>query len=532
MGSATKSADQLRIERLIKSETNPEILQILLLETAEENKRLKARLEALENAKAAEAQVTMALEERLRLLRGAMFGRSREERVEASDRARDKSQEAALLFSKAAFPAPQTRDDDQKNKAKGKELDGVPVEHRMTPEDLTKESELRGLANPSGEQWRDTGLYDESVKVQIIERKYVRELHRRYKYKLKEEYLPVDAEKEVIITAPGPEELLAGMNYTTEFVGSVAADKYVSHIPLERQTRQMESLGLKGIKTSTLSRMCFLAAVSLEPLAERIRKELIQTDLALHLDETPWKIQNSKERDGYMWVMSNRYGSYYFFKPTRSGQVLKEKLGDYSGPALTDGYGGYSVLEELGIKQGLCWAHARREFFPLESHDPSVKPILDLIDELFAIEREAETFEQLAELRKERSRPITEKLRELLIEEFPKSRPGSAKRKAIEYTMKRWQGLTFFLEDTRLALSNNEAERTIRHAVMGRKNYYGSGNHEGAKTAAILFTIIESAKKNDIDPRSFLLMSLARAARGEDLETPLAYARRTRQLVS
>jgi hypothetical protein len=307
------------------------------------------------------------------------------------------------------------------------------------------------------------------------------------------------------------------------------ADKYVSHMPLERQTREMESLGLKGMKTSTLSRLSALAAVTLEPLADRVRAELVKTDLALHLDETPWKIQNKKEQDGYMWVISNRYGSYYFFKPTRSGQVLKEKLGDYSGPALTDGFGGYNVLEDMGIKQGFCWAHARREFIPLESHDPSVKPILDLIDKLFENEREATTFTELGRIRDEKSRKVIEDLHALLMAEHPRSRPGSQKRKAIEYSLKRWAGLTFFLDDLKLPISNNEAERTIRHAVMGRKNYYGSGNHEGANTAATLFTIIESAKKNDLDPRTFLLMSLERAARGEELETPLAYARRTRQ---
>jgi len=120
----------------------------------------------------------------------------------------------------------------------------------------------------------------------------------------------------------------------------------------------------------------------------------------------------------------------------------------------------------------------------------------------------------------------------LLFDEYRRSRPGSQKRKAIDYCTKRWEGLTHFLDDRRMPISNNEAERTIRHAVMGRKNYYGSGNHNGAKTAATLFTIIESAKKNDVDPRTFLLMALGQAARGEDLETPLAYARRTRQSVN
>jgi transposase len=516
-----------RTRQLIEEENDPRVLRALIHELVEHSAQLKKMMAESEAEKLQQSQIAFALEERMRLLRGRMFGRKREERPEASDRPRDKSQEAALLFAKAAFPAPEMRDEG-KGKAKGRELEAVEIDIRASDEALCEESRVRGVAAPSSSQWIDTGLFDQSVKVQIVERRYVREIHRRFKYKLDPKYAP-DAEKEIIITASAAPELLPGMNYTTEFVGSVVSDKYVSHMPLERQTREMESLGLKGMKTSTLSRLCALASVTLEPLAEMVRSELVKTDLALHLDETPWKIQNKLEHDGYMWVIANRYGSYYFFKPTRSGQVLKEKLGDYNGPAVTDGFGGYNILDELGIKQGFCWAHARREFIPLENHDPSVKPILDLIDKLFENEREATSFAALKIIREEKSRPTAEKLHALLLEEHPKSRPGSQKRKAIEYSTKRWPGLTLFLDDLRLPISNNEAERTIRHAVMGRKNYYGSGNHEGAKTAATLFTIIESAKKNDLDPRTFLLMTLDRAARGEDLETPLSYARRTRQ---
>jgi transposase len=352
-------------------------------------------------------------------------------------------------------------------------------------------------------------------------------VHKKKKYKLKPEFNDLD--KDVIITASGPDQLLPGMNYSTDFVASVVADKYISHMPLERQTREMESLGLTNIKTSTLSRLSALAAGSLETIQVKVLAELKLTDLALHLDETPWKIQNKNQKDGYMWVISNRYGSYYFFKPTRSGQVIKEKLIDYSGPVLTDAYGGYNILDETDIKQGFCWAHARRQFLPLEEHDPTVKPILDDIDNIFEIERRAKSFEELKVLRDKESRSVVVRLRERLFAEYPNSRDGSQKRKAIEYLIKRWNGFTLFLDDTRLPLSNNEAERTIRHAVVGRKNYYGAATHSGADTAATLFTVIESCKKNDIDPRTFLLMSLQCAARGEDLVTPLAYARSLRQ---
>jgi transposase len=300
-------------------------------------------------------------------------------------------------------------------------------------------------------------------------------------------------------------------------------------MPLERQTREMESLGVKNIKTSTLSRLCALAAVSLESIQKDILAELKSSDLALHLDETTWNIQNKNQNDGYMWIISNRYGSHYTFKPTRSGKVIKELLTDYAGPVLTDGYEGYNALDEADIKQGFCWAHARRKFFEIESHDPTVTPILNDIDDLFKIERRAKDFSELKILRERESRIVVDRLNQRLMTEYAATRDGSQKRKAIVYITKRWEGFTYFLTDTRLPLSNNEAERTIRHAVVGRKNYYGAATHGGADTAATLFTIIESCKKNDIDPRTFLLMSLQAAARDEKLITPLAYARQLRQ---
>jgi transposase len=517
-----------RERQILENEKDPRVLRALINDLVQHNQKLEVRIDKIERENAEKDQAAFNLEERVKLMRRQIFGKSSEKRTEANDRPRDKSQEAALVFSEAAFPAPETRSEQQKGKAKGASLEEVIVDHHPSENDLVTESESRGVESAKDSQWEDTGLYDESIKVTIIERRYVKELHRRHKYRLKEKFNP-NPEKEVIITANGPDELLKGMNYSIDFLAAVIADKYISHMPLERQTREMESLGLVGMKNSTLSRMAALGAAALEPMQGAIlREDLLTSDLALHLDETPWKIQSKQEKDGFLWVISNRYGSYYFFKPTRSGQVLKEKLSGYTGPVLTDGFSGYNVVAELGIRQGYCWAHARREFIPLESHDPTVKPILDLIDELFAIEREAMTFNDVGKLRQAKSKPVVEKLKSLLSEEILRSRVGSQKRKAIEYILKRWDGLTLFLEETKLPLSNNEAERTIRHAVVGRKNYYGSGNHVGAETAATLFTVIESCKKNDIDPRTFLIMSLHRVARGEPLETPLAYARRTR----
>jgi len=521
------SASVERAKKLVKEETNPEVLRALSSMLIEENDRLHKVIGQIEKEKAAREQARLNIEEQVKLFKRKFFGRSEDKR-EGQDEPRKKSQEDAELFSQAAFPAPEAPKS-QNEKWKGILEEKIP--HGLSESDLQKESESRGIENASGSQWEEIpGAFDVVTRIQIVERSYVREIHQKKKYRLKDEFNPSAHEKDVIVTALGPEALLPGMNYSTEMVASVAADKYVSHIPLERQTRMMTSLGLPGMRTSTLSRFCALSAASFEDMAEKIKTELLRAAerVALHLDETPWRIQDKDQKDGYMWVISNRLGSYYFYKPTRSGAVMKEKLDGYTGVVLTDGYAGYNILEEAGFSQGFCWSHARRKFLPVEHQDPGVKAILDDIDELFSIEREAKTIDELQGLRNERSRAITERLRKRLMEEYPKSRPQSQKRKAIEYLLERWDGFTLFLDDIRLPLSNNEAERTIRHAVMGRKNYYGSNNHTGAETAATHFTIIESCKKNELDPRAFIVMSLKRIAAGKPVMTPLEYARHLR----
>ncbi len=296
-----------RIKQIISQES-PELVAALMSSMAEHIERQQELILRLEAEQLKKSQSSFLIEENIKLLRRKLFGRSKEDRVEASDRPRDKSQTEALIFSQAMFP---TREDRDQKKDRWSGLKMITIDHELSDAELVAESVLRGLTEPCREQWEELkNVVDTVTVIQVIERSYVKELHRKKKYKLKSKYS--GDEKEVIITAKGPESLLAGMNYSTDFVTSVVADKYISHMPLERQTREMESLGLKGIKNSTLSRFCALAAASLEGLQEDILAELRLTDLALHIDETPWKVQNKAEKDGYLWVISNRSGSYYF----------------------------------------------------------------------------------------------------------------------------------------------------------------------------------------------------------------------------
>lgn len=171
----------------------------------------------------------------------------------------------------------------------------------------------------------------------------------------------------------------------------------------------------------------------------------------------------------------------------------------------------------------------RRKFFEIEPNYPTeCKEILDLIDGLFKIERMAKNFEDLKTLRRDRAAPLVDKIHAWLTGEEPKARAESGMKKAIEYTLKLWPGLTLFLQDVRVPLTNNDVERAIRHAVMGRKNFFGSRTINGADVTATLYTVIESCKKVQIDPRTYIEMAVRMSTKGESVPTPLEHARATR----
>ena len=180
----------------------------------------------------------------------------------------------------------------------------------------------------------------------------------------------------------------------------------------------MESGGL-SVATKTLYGLCFFVHCYLEDMAERIREEILSCGLCVHLDESPWPIGNSKQSDGYLWVMSNQGGSYYRFEPTRSGQIAKELLGPYGGPVVVDGYGGYKsgLKENHGVVLSFCWSHVRRKFTDIEGNYPGpCSEILDKIGRLFEIERRASDYESLEKLREEESVPLIKEIKDWLFD--------------------------------------------------------------------------------------------------------------------
>jgi transposase len=374
--------------------------------------------------------------------------------------------------------------------------------HDFSDEGLTAESKSFAVA-AGHEAWKEmNGFYQESTEITVTERVYTKVVHRQKKYRLKDEFNKTG--KEVIITAPGPVKVRPGSSYSVEFALSVVLDKYEFHLPLERQRRKMESAGFE-VDVKTLYGLCEAVALHCESVLPKIRADILADYCAVHLDETPWRILETKT-NGYFWVMSNRVGSYYQFEPTRSGKVPLELLKGYDGAVVTDAYGGYNRLDKKPtLRIGHCWAHARREFYDRYDDFPTeCREAIERIDKILDIEHKAKTLEELRVLRSTESKAAVAEYLEFLYKTKPKFLSTEGISKAIQYSLNQWKGLTHFLNDLTVPLTNNDAERALRHLVVGRKNFLGSKTINGADTAAALYTVIESCKKSSVRPTEYL----------------------------
>jgi transposase len=390
--------------------------------------------------------------------------------------------------------------------------------YKLSERELKRESLIRQI-NGGAEAWEEVpGLFQESKEITVHELIYQEAVHRQCKYRLKKEFNKFG--KEVLITAPGPAKVRPQSKYSIDFAVEVALDKYGFHMPLERQRRKMEGAGLE-VDVKTLYGLCEAVAEHCRAVEERIRQDIFSDFCAVHVDESPWPILGG-ESQSYMWAVSNRKGSCYRFEPTRSGKVAEELIDGFEGAVLTDGFSGYNRLKkDPRLRMGACWSHARREFYErLGDFPEDAATAVEIIDKLFAIEAKAKTFDQLRDLRRTESKAVLEDLRKWMLGAAGRHLGESGIRKAINYTMKLWPELTRFTEDLSLPLSNNDAERALRHIVMGRKNFNGSKTINGADTAASIYTVIESAKKAGLEPRAYLKYLIEARWRREQPKTP------------
>ena len=517
----------------IEQENDIEVVRTCAILYRDELKRMAAENAALKIKTIPDTQENWleSLKDRLSRLETKFFGFGREEITPKSPRPVGHRQQKLKLHGKRPHTSAEASQPSSGNtkleKSKDVRRSAVVsrIEHDLSLKAFQQENTSREIAVPVGEEaktaWQKIeDLNQESYEITIVERTYQKTVHSQAKYRLKAEYNKTG--KQVIITAPGPVKLKPGCQYSVDFALAVVADKYESHLPLERQRRRMAASGLEmSVKTlyglvRQVAEHCDAAVIP------KIRRDILSDFCAAHLDESTWPILGNKTR-GQMWVLTNRIGSYYRFEPTRSGLIAEEMLEGYSGSAVTDGFSGYNRIKRLPqIRVGQCWAHARREFYErIGDYPKEATEFVDLIAELYSIEDRAESFEQLRQLRSTESKSLIEKMRVWLWETKSRFLGQEGLNSAIDYCLKFWPELTLFLRDLSVPLDNNSAERAERHAVMGRKNFGGSKTIDGADVAATLYTVIESSKKVGLEPREYLKYVITERWHGRDPKSPL-----------
>jgi transposase len=332
---------------------------------------------------------------------------------------------------------------------------------------------------------------------------------------------------ESITQPPAPSHPIARGRAGPGLLAHVLWSKYCLHLPLNRQSAAYAREGIE-LDVSTLADWVGACAATLMPMIEAIRTYVFAAE-RIHADDTTVPVQaKGKCRIGRLWtyVRDDRpFGgrdspaAAFFYSPNRAGEHPQAHLVNYTGLMQADAYSGFNRLYEPSRKGGpiveaACWAHARRKYFDLArlKKAPVAIEAVERIDALFAIERDINGMrpEQRLAVRAERSKPLVLELEAWLRAQRAKLSSQSDTAKAIHYSLKRWPALTRFLDDGRLCMTNNAAERSLRCVAVGRHNWTFAGSDEGGRRAAAMYTLIETAKLNDIDPQAWLAHLLAR----------------------
>jgi len=302
----------------------------------------------------------------------------------------------------------------------------------------------------------------------------------------------------------------------------VLISKYVDHLPLYRQRQQLRREGVE-IAESTITGWVQYSSELLNPLYQAQVEAVLRSSYIM-ADETPIRVLDKKKKGkshtGYYWVYYDPLGRQVFFdyRDNHSREGPHHILGNYKGRLQSDGYSAYDDLAGCKeIKAFGCFAHARRKFEKFLESDPDRSQwMLEQIQQLYEVERLAReqqfSAQQRLELRQEKSAPVLKEIKEWLQQEMVKVLPKSQIGNAIGYMHSFWNRLERYVRDGEVEIDNNLVENAIRPVALGRKNYLFAGSHEGAKSGAIIYSLVSTAKLNDVEPFAYLRDILTRIA--------------------
>lgn len=307
-------------------------------------------------------------------------------------------------------------------------------------------------------------------------------------------------------------------NIGDSVVAQVALDKYLNHLPLNRQAKDYARMGI-DLKVATMVGWLDTLAQRFEPVMEAMRKRIRRGAIAFSDDTSLPVLSEDREgaaKRGVMWLYSNGRDAVVFdYSESRGHELPKRALASFRGYLHSDAYASYNALHREGKVQPVyCWAHARRKFLrAYESGDMTAKRSLDLIGRLFRVERYAKQRAlpalERTQIRQRVSKGIVAALEKSWRKVGPYASPESLMGKAIAYVASRQEGFLMFLKSGRLSLDNNLSERNLRRVVIGRKNYMFCGSEDGARRAATLYSLVGTCELIGLDPFKYLLHAMS-----------------------
>lgn len=481
--------EQLDLGKLPESATaknlDPEHLSQRLAVTEAELRRVLRELYEMRKIAITDEQLRLVMKEQLDQLRADQYGASSERYKKPADKSRGK------VPPKSRVKKPSER-----------------YPHLPVREEVITQAPAPGCPC-CGKLMSDSGMTEDSEQLTVIPKKYEILRQKRVKYRC--------SCQGAIVTAAAPARILPGSTYSDEMILDVALSKYCDLIPIERYAAMAERGGLQDLPPHSLIELTHGLADFVSPAYVRIRGGVLSSRV-LHADETPHKmLEGSKKSSWYLWGFSTPEHTFFECRDTRSGDVASGVLAKSRCEVLvTDVYSGYGkavrVANERRGKQGrrliesaYCNAHARRYFMKARKHGYlEAEFYLDHYHEIYQVNAEAkgQSPPWILELRSQ-MRPRFEAMKERALQELERYPAKSKYGKALRYFASNYAGLTLFLNDADVPIDNNPQERLLRSHVVGRKTWYGTHSERGALTAAILFTLVESCKLNQVNPREY-----------------------------
>ena len=411
-------------------------------------------------------------------------------------------------------------------KKRAQEITRLPSERYPEVEIIEEHIELKILptCDCCQSEMTDSGMTEDSEFLTTKPKDYYIIKQRRHKYRCAKCHGDIK-------TAPAPKKIIPCSPYSDEMIIDVAMTKYCDLIPIERYSSIAGREGFIDLPPNSLIGTTHKLAEYIEPVYHKIKEEVLSSHV-LHADETPHKmLEGSEIKNWYLWGFSNKNSSYFEIRNTRSGDVSSEILNQSKCQYLvTDAYSGYikSIIEANKIRKinnlneilsVYCNAHSRRYFLDAEKY-PEHKFYVEQYKEIYKLEKEAQKDTLLIKENRNKMKIFFELMKTTAEEQLNSFPSKGLLSTAINYFLKNYKSLTRFTDNTDLPIDNNHQERQLRNPVIGRKTWYGTHSKQGARTASILFSLVESCKLNGINPREYMSKLIQYLHAGKAAFTP------------